>query len=277
MSDRRGLLAGRLGTLGLLIVLGLAIAVPEDALPLAVENPDRRALSDYRAVLDALPSEPMVVIGFDPDLATYGEIRATVRAALADLLDRGALLAVISYTPEGRALAGAEMARLARLGSGARLLDLGFVTGAEAGVVRTVREVTPRTGGPIADRIAAGGGGLGAFDAALAVGGMDFGPRAWVEQVLPRVDLPLLAIAPTFLWPELAPYRATGQLDALLGTLRDGATLVDSVAAGSGTTRGPAPLALLLGMLAALAVFVGAAAGSLAPRPGGSPGPEETP
>jgi hypothetical protein len=226
-------------------------------------------------VLDALPSEPMVVVGFDPDLATYGEIRATVRAALADLLGRGALLAVISYTPEGRALAAAEMARLARVGSGGSVLDLGFVSGAEAGVVRTVSQVTPRTGGPIADRIAAGGGGLGAFDAALAVGGMDFGPRAWVEQVLPRVDLPLLAIAPTFLWPELAPYRATGQLDALLGTVRDGATLVDSLA--EGTTRGPAPLALLIGMLAALAVFVGAAAGSLGARPGGSQGPEETP
>ena len=30
--------------------------------------------------------------------------------------------------------------------------------------------------------------GIGTMDAILVVGGNDFGPRSWVEQVLPRID-----------------------------------------------------------------------------------------
>ena len=85
---------------------------------------------------------------------------------------------------------------------------------------------------------------------------MDLGPRSWVEQVGTRVPgLPLVAVAPTSLRPELEPYVASGQLDGLLGTLRDDAAYAASVELG-GVHRPPASLAILVGMLAALAVLL---------------------
>ncbi len=262
---------GRFGPLALLLALAVALVVPPDLLPLSAAPADSAAVEEYRGLLAQLPADPIVVIGFDPDLATYGEIRSGVRAALDDLLAGGAALGFVSFTPEGRALAVAEMARLARAGFRARLLDLGFVAGAEAGAVQSVRQVVPPgLEGPIAASLRSRGGGLGAFDAGLVVGGMDISPRVWVEQILPRVDeLPLVAIAPTMLWPELAPYRATGQLDALVGTVRDSAALA-AAARPAADAPVPSALALLIGALAALAVLVRTALGGLGRSPRGA-------
>jgi hypothetical protein len=91
------------------------------------------------------------------------------------------------------------------------------------------------------------------------VGGNDIGPRSWVEQVLPRVDaLPLLAIAPTTLLPELQPYLEGGQLDGLLATPRDGAAY-RAVAELGPLERlrevDPAVAPVLLGLLVAIVVI----------------------
>lgn len=267
---------GRFGPLALLLALAVGVVVPPDLLPLSVAPAESPAVEDYRRQLAQLPPDPIVVVGFDPDLATYGEIRSGVRAALDDLLAGGAALGFVSFTPEGRALAAAEMARLGRAGFRARLLDLGFVAGAEAGAVQSVRQVVPPgLEGPVAEILRSRGGGLGAFDAGLVVGGMDISPRVWVEQVLPRVEeLPLVAIAPTMLWPELAPYRTTGQLDALVGTVRDAAALV-----GAARPTADAPvssaLAILIGALVAVAVLVRTSLGGLG-RPRRSAPDDET-
>jgi hypothetical protein len=63
-------------------------------------------------IVDDLPPDSLVLVGFDPDLGTYAEIRPTVRTLLAALLEHDARLAFVSLTPEGRALAIAEAARM---------------------------------------------------------------------------------------------------------------------------------------------------------------------
>src|SRR5690606_36994807 len=88
------------------------------------------------------------------------------------------------------------------------------------------------------------------------VGGNDLGPRSWVEQILPRIDpVPVIAVTPSVLLPEVAPYRDSGQLAALIATPRDGAAFRDQQAPG--TLRDPADepsgLAVLAGMLVAVA------------------------
>jgi hypothetical protein len=97
------------------------------------------------------------------------------------------------------------------------------------------------------------------------VGGADIGPRAWVEQVAPRIpELPIVAVVPTFLHPEVAPYLRTGQLAALLGTLRDDAAYLSAVAAPAGVrdaTSAPGALPMLLGLVVALALIVRSAYG----------------
>lgn len=258
MSDR-GALVSRLAPGVLIVILAGAWLLPEtDAARLASADPS--AAEGWTEALDALPDAPTVLVGFDADIGTYPEVRATVRVALADLLNRDARLAFVSLTPEGRALLVSELARLRRgEANAARLLDLGYLPGAEAALVSIARRpsVPPDADGGLARRVA--DEGIGAIHAILVVGGNDLGPRSWVEQVRPRVgELPILAIAPTVLLPELQPYRESGQLAALLGTPRDGAAYRDGAELGPlerlREAREPGAAAVLVGLLIAVLV-----------------------
>src|SRR5918996_2190023 len=96
--DERALLR-RVGPLAVLVIVGLALFVPQ---PSGVEigaGASPRA-DGFVEVLDRLSEEPPVLIAFDPDFGTFAEIRPTVRGLLGDLLDRGADLAFVSLTPE---------------------------------------------------------------------------------------------------------------------------------------------------------------------------------
>jgi hypothetical protein len=271
----------------LLCVLGLGVVIgsgePFDALQLA--NPDPIRSAQVRAAFAGLPDQALVLVAMDADLGTYGEIRPTLRAAFDDLLRGGASLAFVSVTAEGRAVAAAELERLRTIGTPAEaVIDLGFVAGAEAGMVRLVGNALPAgASGQMADAIATAGGGIGAFQLVLLVGGTDIGPRSWVEQVGTRLPaLPMVAVAPTFLQPELAPYLRTGQLAGLLATVRDGAAYARAVrdeqsipeADEPRSDGSPSSLAMLLGMLIALAVLGRQLLGSL---PGMGAGPVAEP
>jgi hypothetical protein len=260
MTDARprpSLSRAGLAAIGLLGALVAALLIGSPA-GLQLANPDRSAVSQFRSAIAGIPADATVLVAFDPDIGTYPEIRFAVRSVLDDLMAHGAGLAIISYTPEGRALALAELERLRGGGAPAsRLLDLGFRTGAEAGLVTSVGSVVPASAsGALADLLRARGGGLHAFDLALIIAGGDLGPRSWIEQIGTRVPgLPLVAVAPTSLRPELEPYLATGQLAALLGTLRDDTGYASSLESPA-ADRPPGSLAILVGMLAALSVLL---------------------
>jgi hypothetical protein len=262
MSDRIRLLL-RGAPLALVLLLGLGWLLPEPG-GLSLASTDGEAAARVEATLDAMRDAPLVVVGFDPDVGTYPEIRPTVRVLLADLLARGAQLVFVSLTPEGRALLVAELGRLEAGGAQpSAIVDLGFVSGAEAALVSLSGSI-PAPGAPeaVAARLAAFG--LGAADLIVVVGGNDLGPRTWVEQALPRAGQPpTIAVAPTILLPELVPYVASGQLDALIATPMDGASYRAALDPGGdgGTDRPPDALALLLGMLVAVGV-VGQALGA---------------
>ena len=260
MTDARprpSLSRAGLAAIGLLGALVAALLIGSPA-GLQLANPDRSAVSQFRSAIAGIPADATVLVAFDPDIGTYPEIRFAVRSVLDDLMAHGAGLAIISYTPEGRALALAELERLRGGGAPAsRLLDLGFRTGAEAGLVTSVGSVVSASAsGALADLLRARGGGLHAFDLALIIAGGDLGPRSWIEQIGTRVPgLPLVAVAPTSLRPELEPYLATGQLAALLGTLRDDTGYASSLESPA-ADRPPGSLAILVGMLAALSVLL---------------------
>ena len=263
-------------TLLLIVVLVVASLLSGGIGGVRLASPDRSHVDQLRAQIGDLPDGALVLIACDADLGTYPEIRAATRAAIDDLSARGARLAIVSFTPEGRAIAAAERDRIVRAGTGDPPADLGFVAGAEAGLVRSVASLVPEGAeGPTVDAIRAGGGGIGAFDMVLIVSGGDISARSWVEQVGSRLpDLSMVAIAPTFLDPELEPYLRSGQLTALLSTLREGVAYAEAVAAGSTSSPGPTPgpLPMLVGMLVALAVLGEGAFRRLARRsPGRSP------
>jgi hypothetical protein len=246
----------------LLLLLAMASLLSNGTGGLQLASPDRSRVDQLRRAIGDLPNDALVLIAFDADLGTYPEIRAATRVAIDDLAVHDARLAIVSFTPEGRAIAAAERERIAR-GGVEPPADLGFVAGAEAGLVRSIASVVPESAqGTTADAIRDAGGGIGAFAMVLVVSGSDISARSWVEQVGSRLpELPLVAIAPTFLDPELEPYLRSGQLTALLATLRDGVAYVEAVAGSAGSSPGPTPgaLPMLVGMLAAIAVLAEAA------------------
>jgi hypothetical protein len=246
MSDRAWLMR-RAAPAVLVAALAVASQLPTPAW-LELATPDPRAADAMTAALDRLPDQPSVLVGFDPDLGTYAEVRPTVRVLVAELLARDARLAFVSLTAEGRAIATAELARLARAATDAAAVDdLGFVAGAEAGLVDLATTATD------------------GIDAIVVVGGNDLGPRSWVEQVLPRVDdQPMLAVTPAVLLPEVQPYVVSGQLDAALLTPREGAAFREAASVPSDDSAGPGGLAILVGMLAAVLVLGQALAGRVA-------------
>ncbi len=265
MADRRALLR-RLGPLVLLIVLGIAWLVP--TLPgLDLAPSDTEAVAAWDATLDDLPPTPLVLVAFDADVGTYAEIRPTVRAAIGDLLAREARLAFVSLTPDGRALALAELDRLETGGANPqRRVDLGFVPGAEAAIVELARDLPIPADAPaaIARRIA--DEGPEAIDALFVVGGNEIGPRSWLEQFLPRVGpRPVVAVAPTILLPELLPYAESGQIGGLIATPGDGAAYRDTVWLGNldrfADAAPPRPLPVAIGLLVAVAILGWALAG----------------
>ena len=259
MSDRRVLLL-RLAPLALLLVLGLAVTLRAGGSGLRLPAADVSNARGLEEALGRLSDGATVLVGFDPDLGTYGETRPTVRAVIGDLLNRGSRLAFISLTPEGRALALAELSRLDRLDANPRqIIDLGYLPGAEAALVALSREFgTEPVGGVLAGLPS--GEELADIGTALVIGGNDLGPRAWVEQLAPRVEgLDIIAIAPTILLPELGPYLASGQLSALLATPRDGATYRATAELGPlervSEPAEPSSLAIGLGALAAVLIL----------------------
>ena len=256
----------------LVVLLGLATVVGPrlDAAPITTGQATH--VAGLQAIL-AEPARARVLVAFDPDIGTYAEIRPATRAALAQLVRGGASMAFASYTPEGRALSLAEMDRLRRGGlEEGRLLDLRFHAGAEAGLVASVDDIVPADAtGALAEALRADGGGIGAFDLVLVVGGTDLGPRSWVEQVATRLpDLPLTALVPTVLQPQTIPYRVTGQLDALVAgvreasaydrAVRDDPAAVVGREAAAVTDLPPSSLPLLAGIVVTLLLLADAVA-----------------
>jgi hypothetical protein len=259
MSD--GPLA-RLLPLALLLAIAVAILLPAFE-PLRVATTDLDRVTGFRTALEALPDGALVLVAFDPDLGTYSEVRPAVRTLLDELLSRRGRLAFVSFTPEGRALAVAELERLrAEVDAGTdAILDLGFQSGAEAALVRSIDDVLPETAeGSVAAAVEDRGRGIGAFEAVVIVAGNDLGPRAWVEQVRPRADLPLLAVAPGYLGVELEPYLESGQLAGLLGGVRDATAFVEDADFGHRTASATA---MMLGMLVAIGLLVQSGSGTL--------------
>ena len=274
-AERLARLRGVAPVLLLLLALVVASLVPRSTGALRLASPDRSRVDQMRLAIGDLPDDALVLIACDADLGTYPEIRATTRVAIDDLADHHARLAIVSFTPDGRAIAAAERDRITRIGRIDAPADLGFVAGAEAGLVRGIASIVPAGAeGAVAEAIRQRGGGIGAFDMVLIVSGADISARSWVEQVGSRLpNVPLVSIAPTFLDPELEPYLRSGQLAALLGTLREGIAYAEAVSAGSAASPGPTPgpLPMLVGMLAAIGALAEAAFRRLVRRRGRRP------
>ena len=117
------------------------------ALPLGLGRPllwrvvqPSLAAADLYAAIDALPSGSSVLVAFDYDPATSGEMDIVARAIVRHLMDREARIVAVSLLPAGPATAQGVLDVLAlrrpgyKDGYGTHYANMGFIPGQAAAV-----------------------------------------------------------------------------------------------------------------------------------------------
>jgi hypothetical protein len=183
----------------------------------------------YEAV-EALPEGAAVLVAYDYDPATVGELRPQALALTHHLMARGLRIMTLSLLPEGPALAQDIFQQAApahpEVIYGRNYINLGYLAGQEAALRAFARDPLDAvrrdyvTREPLAD-FAALKGVEGIEDVALIIelAGNQESPRRWIEQVGSRYDVGLVAGVTAAAEPQVRPYYQSGQLGGLISGL----------------------------------------------------------
>ena len=184
----------------------------------------------YAEVEQVQPGEA-VLVGWEADPSSAGELVPLAEAILGHLMQRGARLFVVSQSPAGPPLAQQTLEGLAQVQGtytyGAHYLNLGYLPGEELGL----RALSGAGGLAALDRDYAQGKALAEWDVAAGVRGVDDfrlivvlasdaqQVRRWVEQVGAQHAVPMVAGVSAAAEPALQPYHQTAprQLAGLAG------------------------------------------------------------
>ncbi|MGC8838461.1 MAG: hypothetical protein ACP5UM_08600 [Anaerolineae bacterium] len=190
----------------------------------------------YEEVEQVQPGEA-VLVGWDVDPSSAGELAPLAEAILGHLMQRGARLFVVSLLPAGPPLAQETLDGLARTQGayayGAHYLNLGYLPGEDLGL----RALSGAGGLATLDRDYVQGKALAQWEVAAGVQGVDDfrlivvlaadaqQVRRWIEQVGAQHPVPLVAGVSAGALPALQPYHETEprQLAGLAGGLPDAA------------------------------------------------------
>jgi hypothetical protein len=212
----------------LVAILGTALVSRSRVFPLPLGVPNE-TLNAVQAV-ESVPADARVLVVFDYEPATVGEMEASA-ASLLDhlLLLRHPVLALISTSPTGSALAERFMsttlaARAYQPGIG--YVNLGYLPGGLAGVrafsqdpVQTVplaADAVPAWDSPLLGGITR----LSDFAAILVLSDSLESGRVWIEQTASdRGQLPMVVVSSAQAGPMLLPYASSGQVAGLVAGL----------------------------------------------------------
>jgi hypothetical protein len=216
----------------LVLFLGGALIFKSQVFPLPAGVPTE-SLNAIRAI-EAVPPDSRVLLVFDYEPATVGEMEASA-APLLDhlLLLRHPVLALVSTSPTGavlgeRFLSGALAPRAYQRGKG--YVNLGYLPGGLAGV-RAFSEnpvaAVPLASdsGPAWDTAALQGiNHLSDFAALIVMTDSLESGRVWIEQTAgQRAQTPLVVVSSAQAGPMLLPYAASGQVAGLVSGLNGAA------------------------------------------------------
>lgn len=214
----------------LFIVLGFMIAVRPQIFPPAATLPMASSEIDNR--LQGIPESGDVLVVLDYDPAMAGELEAVSEPLLDRLVVlRHPRLSFVSTSPNGPALAERLMLHTnirqssnsdnLNYISGQDYLNLGFLPGAEAGVLTFVQ--SPKTAFASATVDAFSG-----YSAVLVLTDNANSARVWIEQVqaekeqTPALTLqPLVIAASAQAAPMLQPYVSSQQIHGLIAGIAD--------------------------------------------------------
>lgn len=211
----------------LLLAILLGLVVP----PLApAPSPVRPGVETAFHLIDILPPGARVLLAWDYEPTTQGEMQLLAQPILQHLQQQQALLADVSLRPLGPAVAADARLLTASLRppgiavAGPPPVELGFIPGNAAALQALA--IAPASAANLPDEgIQAldidDGDGIDAFDLIIEFSAESAASREWVEQIAARQRTPLLIAASGAIAPTLEPYVQSGQLAALLAGYPD--------------------------------------------------------
>jgi hypothetical protein len=179
----------------------------------------------FQTVAALRPGSP-VLVAFEYDPSTQGEMDPQARVVLAHLMQRGARIAAVSTLPAGPAqaqLAFAGTATAQGYRYGADFINLGYLAGDEAALATLGQDITtafprdfgerlPTVGRPVLQDIR----GVRDFALVVVLAAEERSALAWLTQVQARFGVRMTAGISAAGAAQMAPYLQSGQLDGLL-------------------------------------------------------------
>ena len=220
----------------LIVVVAVPIIVGKPLLERTIVT--TTATVDMHTAIGALESLDPVLVAFDYDPTSSGEMDLIARALIGDLMDQEARVIVLSLLPAGPATAQTLLDELAadRPGYaesyGERYANLGYLPG-EAAAVRllglSLQTAAPQDfyGTPLNDLPAMQGlDSTQSFSLIVELAATQDTLRWWIEQAGTPYDIPLGAGTSAAIIPYARPYYETEprQLIGLVGGVPDGVT-----------------------------------------------------
>lgn len=222
--------------LALLIAILAGFAFPPDQ---PAPAPHRPGVEAAYALIDALPPGARVLLSWDYEPTTQGEMQLLAQPILSHLQDKRARLANMSLRPLGPAMATDAYVLTAVWQPASaqtivrpRPTDLGFIPGDAAALQALALSpagAANATAGSLGVLEMAPGADIEAFDLIVEFSAETSASREWIEQIASRWNTPLLVAASGAIGPALEPYVQSGQVGALMTGYPDALAYEDLV------------------------------------------------
>ena len=188
------------------------------------------AVKNTYAFIEILPPSSQVLLAWDYDPATQGELELLAQPILQHLQRRGINIVSMSLKPFGPDVAADAYDLSSRLGAGymaipsSRPVDLGFLPGETAALHALASSPVLAASQPVHIARATGlrsKDTVDAFDLIIEFSSDFASTQQWVEQVNTKSQSPLIVAASGAISPLLLPYEQTGQIKILLSGYPD--------------------------------------------------------
>lgn len=180
------------------------------------------AAADFISTLDGLPGDQPVLVAFEYEPASTGELNPGVDATLNHLLRRGLRVVAVSTFPTGAALAQDALDRAAVEANiadsyGVKYINLGYIPGGASGLgqfaasSRTTLLADFRDGKfPWNLDVTKGVRTAKDFSLVVVAAATAESAQAWIEQVQPAAKIKIAVVSSAAAEPLLYPYYAGG-------------------------------------------------------------------
>lgn len=218
----------------ILVVAGVVFSESQTAPPIP-QTAIQASVMDTSQLINAISPQDAVLVSFDYEPGTAGEMEAAAAGVVDHLMIKGAYMTLVSTSPTGPALAERFFSNVQKehnYVSGVQYINLGYIPGGAAGLlgfVQMPQRITPLSFDGMdawATTPLNGIYTLSDFKLVLIITDNPDSARTWVEQVQPRLlDTPLIAVASAQAEPILKPYASgeNAQIQGIVGGIIDGA------------------------------------------------------